>query len=214
MRFIKQKNEIYFDNAKMGPIYEELYNWRLSYESNLFNNKSSVRDGHEIFFKKLKSHVKSFFNAQNDDVLFSNSFTSGFNKLLSNIDKKAKFLCIKRDYPSISKSIKNFNFKLVELGYMENIEELILRGVIKHKPNVLVVSIVQYIDGLKLNLDFIKKLKQQFSDLIIIGDGTQYLGSEKFSFTDSGFDIVISSCLLYTSPSPRDKTVSRMPSSA
>ena len=44
MRFIKQKNEIYFDNAKMGPIYEELYNWRLSYESNLFNNKSSVRD--------------------------------------------------------------------------------------------------------------------------------------------------------------------------
>ena len=76
---------------------------------------------------------------------------------------------------------------------MENIENLILRGVIKHKPNVLVVSIVQYIDGLKLNLDFIKKLKQQFSDLIIIGDATQYLGSEKFSFTDSGFDIVISS---------------------
>ncbi len=193
MRFIKQKNEIYFDNAKMGPIYEELYNWRLSYESNLFNNKSSVRDGHEIFFNKLKSRVKSFFNAQNDDVLFSNSFTSGFNKLLSNIDKKAKFLCIKRDYPSISKSIKNFNFKLVELGYTENIENLILRGVIKHKPNVLVVSIVQYIDGLKLNLDFIKKLKQQFSDLIIIGDGTQYLGSEKFSLKDSGFDIVISS---------------------
>ena len=33
-------------------------------------------------------------------------------------------------------------------------------------------------------------------------------------FKDKSFDFIIKTCLLYTSPSPRDATLSRMPSSA
>jgi selenocysteine lyase/cysteine desulfurase len=33
-------------------------------------------------------------------------------------------------------------------------------------------------------------LKQQFPELLIIGDGTQFLGTEVFDFSQSGFDVV------------------------
>ena len=39
-----------------------------------------------------------------------------------------------------------------------------------------------------------------------------YLGKEKGFFAEQGIDLQI--CLLYTSPSPRDRQKSRMPSSA
>ena len=43
----------------------------------------------------------------------------------------------------------------------------------------------------------------------------QKLGMEKTILTSvSGYSSVFSDCLLYTSPSPRDATLSRMPSSA
>ena len=54
MRFIKDYDKIYFDNAKMGPIYSELHDWRISYEKKLLEKKSILRDNHEFFFKELK----------------------------------------------------------------------------------------------------------------------------------------------------------------
>ena len=192
MRFIKDKNQIYFDNAKMGPIYKELHDWKISYEKELYEKKSSLRKGHQVFFMDLKDLIKRFFSSKKSDVMLSNSFTSAFQKILINLKSDLKFLCVKNDYPSISESIKNLNFKLVELEYSNDIENEIKIGLYKHRSNVLVISIVQYIDGLKLNLDFIKELKNKNKNLLIIGDGTQYCGTEKFNFAESGFDIIIS----------------------
>jgi selenocysteine lyase/cysteine desulfurase len=193
MRFIKDKNKIYFDNAKMGPIYKELYDWKISYEKKLYEKKSNLREGYQVFFFELKELIKKFFCAEESDVLLSNSFTSAFQKILINIKDDLKFLCVKNDYPSIAQSIKNLKFKLEEIEYSNNIEEELIKSLIKYKPNILVISIVQYIDGLKLNLDFIKELKKNNKNLLIIGDGTQYCGTEKFNFDESGFDIIISS---------------------
>ena len=44
--------------------------------------------------------------------------------------------------------------------------------------------------------------------------GKVYLYQEKWSLAAGTLDQIINSCLLYTSPSPRDKSSSRMPSSA
>ena len=45
-----------------------------------------------------------------------------------------------------------------------------------------------------------------------IGEATDVVGKEMYSFQDRGDRSC--TCLLYTSPSPRDKRQSRMPSSA
>ena len=42
----------------------------------------------------------------------------------------------------------------------------------------------------------------------------QYVAIEKGYFKDEGLDLTLVTCLLYTSPSPRDLSTSRMPSSA
>ena len=107
MRFIKDYDKIYFDNAKMGPIYSELHDWRISYEKKLLEKKSILRDNHEVFFKELKHDISSFFNAEKSEVLLTNSFTSGLQKILYNLNNRTKFLILKNDYPSIAQSIKN-----------------------------------------------------------------------------------------------------------
>ena len=43
---------------------------------------------------------------------------------------------------------------------------------------------------MKINLGFIQKLKEEYPQLLIIGDATQYLGTKPFDFLKSGFDAV------------------------
>ena len=62
-----------------------------------------------------------------------------------------------------------------------------------HNPDFLAISIVQWIDGIELDLDFLKSLKLINKNLTIIGDGTQFCGTSKFNFDKSPFDVVISS---------------------
>ena len=58
---------------------------------------------------------------------------------------------------------------------------------------MLVLSIVQYINGTLIDLEFIKKIKSLFPNLLIIADGTQYCGTKEFDFNNSKIDILISS---------------------
>ena len=57
----------------------------------------------------------------------------------------------------------------------------------------MALSIVQYTSGLLIDIDFLRKLKSQYPDLIIIGDGTQFLGAHHFEFKSSPFDVVAAS---------------------
>ena len=55
------------------------------------------------------------------------------------------------------------------------------------------------------------------SDAQAVSEITPFLGQERLVFTlktPGGFPLNFTDCLLYTSPSPRDKRQSRMPSSA
>ena len=66
-------------------------------------------------------------------------------------------------------------------------------------------------EGLDRPLETIEELKEKGNPLVFVGDvvGT---GSSRKSATNSVLWHM--GCLLYTSPSPRDATLSRMPSSA
>ena len=54
-----------------------------------------------------------------------------------------------------------------------------------------------------------KQLSNESHDIIAIDQN-----SDRLSYSDQMADILTINCLLYTSPSPRDLTRSRMPSSA
>ena len=86
-------------------------------------------------------------------------------------------------YPIINRRLK-YHVLPVEA----DVEAALLAGIEKYRPNVLILSIVQYISGLMVDLAFIKDLKTKYPELIIIADGTQYLGTAAFNFQESGLD--------------------------
>ena len=60
------------------------------------------------------------------------------------------------------------------------------------------------INGLAIENTFAEAFNMKASRIIVTADNTKWARNAAVSFT----------CLLYTSPSPRDKRQSRMPSSA
>ena len=105
-----------------------------------------------------------------------------------------KFLLLKGDYPSINWPVEARNFDRCYAQIDERLEENIKEAVLQHSPDVLCLSIVQYISGIKIDLNFLKELKRDHPDLIIIADATQYIGTELFRFRESGIDILSASC--------------------
>ena len=60
---------------------------------------------------------------------------------------------------------------------------------------------VHYLDGMDVTDDQAEEMLMTLWDMMV-------------QFVDFGFNLNTDACLLYTSPSPRDRTRSRMPSSA
>ena len=193
MRFYKDPNKIYLDSAKASPLYFELLKWRNNYEKKSLVDKSEIRKDHETVVENVRYEVSSFFNVKNGDVLFNTSFSQSFHSLINELKPNQTFIILEDDYPAISDSIKKNNHKIFFVKNDENIEKNLENAVKIYKPDFLAISIVQWIDGIKLDLDFLKSLKSTNKNLTIIGDGTQFCGTGKFNFDKSPFDVVISS---------------------
>ena len=103
------------------------------------------------------------------------------------------FLVLENDYPSISEAIIKNNFNIIYVKNDLYVEENIKIAVEKYQPDFLVISVVQWIDGIKIDLNFLKKLKSNNKQLSIIADGTQFCGTSKFDFHNSPFEVLISS---------------------
>ncbi len=122
------------------------------------------------------------------------NFSYGFNTILESIDKPAKILLLENDYPSINWAVESRDFHVIFAAIDENLEANIISRIEVEKPEFFAFSLVQWINGVKINVEFLKKLKAKFPELIIIADGTQYFGTEAFDFDASGIDIAVSSC--------------------
>ena len=193
MRFFKDSKKIYLDSAKAGPLYYELLKWRNDYEKKSLIDKSQIRVNHENFVIDVEKSVSEFFKVDSGDVFFTNSFSRGFHSLVSKINGKPLFIMLENDYPSISESLNDRGFEIIYIKNDAYIEKNIENAVKRYKPDFLVISIIQWIDGVKIDLDFLKSLKINNQNLSIIGDGTQFCGTTKFNFDESPFDVIISS---------------------
>lgn len=193
MKFPVLNNYTYLDTARSGILYDELLSWRNKHDLEFLEGGSQFRINHEEFLEEVRNGLGHFFNAYNHPVYLTQNFSLGFKSLLSLINLNQTFLLIKNDYPSIINQVQTSGFKhfFVENSY--DLEQQILNGIHKHKPNVLVLSIVQYINGTLLDLAFVTKIKSLFPSLLIIADGTQYCGTREFDFNNSKIDILISS---------------------
>ncbi|TCD08346.1 aminotransferase class V-fold PLP-dependent enzyme [Pedobacter frigidisoli] len=186
-------NYTYLNTANSGMLSNDLVAWRNTHDQDFAENGSVFRFENGKIINDLRKNVSQLFGAKFENTYLVQNFSVGFNIILNGFDKNHRFLLLTEDYPSVNYPITSGGFKHFEIGINEHLEENILKAIAEFKPTVFAFSMVQYISGIKIDPQFIKKIKETYPDLLLIGDATQFMGTGEFDFASSGFDAVLGS---------------------
>jgi selenocysteine lyase/cysteine desulfurase len=188
------QNSIYLNTATHGLLstavvkHKNNINVKLAHEASAFAGTSGD------LIHSIRTTVAHFLDAPVNLTALLPNFSQGFNALLEGIDPSSKFLLVQGDYPSVNWPVEARGFECCYTALSATLEENIWQACEQHQPDFLALSVVQYISGIKIDLEFLKDLKVQYPDLIIIADATQFVGVEEFRFRESGIDIIAASC--------------------
>ncbi|MGN0002502.1 MAG: aminotransferase class V-fold PLP-dependent enzyme [Sphingobacterium composti] len=180
----------YLNTSGNGLMPSTHYKWREEREKKFFDIRGDLRDQQGTFIANVKAEFGELFNCPVQNLFAVPNFSFGLHTLLNGMPKGLRYAILEEDYPSLNYPIISRQLDYVSIPVNENLEDNIEDILQSNGIDVLVFSIVQYIKGIKIDLNFVKKLKLKFPNLLIIGDATQYLGTEPFDFLNSGFDVV------------------------
>jgi len=180
----------YFNTPGIGLISNDVHEFRKNLLTELHQTGSQMMENNRMIFPEVREKIGEVFNADPGYIALLPAFSFGFNAILEGLRPGLKVLLVKEDYPSINLAVESRDFKVSYIGINSNLEEDIYRTFEKDQPEVFIFSQVQWISGMKIDFEFIKKLKKDFPDTLFIGDGTQHLGTEKFDFKNSGLDVL------------------------
>jgi len=184
----------YLNTAAHGLISMQIVNYKAALNHKFAAKASGFTDKNALIINEVRSTVADFIDTDYHLTALVPNFSLAFNALLEGIDSKSKFLLVSGDYPSVNWPVEARSFECCYADLNATLEQNIWKACEQHKPDFLALSVVQYISGIKINLDFLKDLKVQYPDLIIIADGTQFVGVEEFRFRESAIDILAASC--------------------
>lgn len=184
---------IYLNTASSGLLPEKVLQFRRGHDLEFFNKGSVFRENADKLLSETRENLGGFFDCPAENIALLPNFSLGLNLLLEGIPKKSKILLLKGDYPDINLAVESRDFEICYAEIDENLEENIEKTIAQNKPEYFAFSIVQWISGIKIDLNFLKKLKQNHPELVLIADGTQYCGTEKFNFENSAIDVLAAS---------------------
>lgn len=178
----------YLNTPSSGLLTETVLDFRTDHDLDFLVMGSLLKDKQDNFMDGVRESVGRFFNCSPGLVALLPNFSYGFNILVEGLSPDSKVLLLEGDYPSVNRPVINRGFEVCYAKIDADLEKNILEMVEKEKPDVLALSLVQYISGILIDLEFIKELKSRFPDLLILADGTQFCGMEAFDFENSGID--------------------------
>lgn len=180
----------YLDTASSGLLSEAVLDFRRDHDLDYLVGGSLFREKRDILFLKVRKAVGELFNCASNLVALTPNFSYGFNLLMEAMDRNKKVLLLKNDYPSVNWAVESRGFNVCYAEIAENLEQNIAEAVEREQPDIFAFSLVQYINGIKINPGFLLKLKQEYPELLLFADGTQYCGTEKFNFETSALDVL------------------------
>ncbi len=179
---------LYLNSPSNGLLPKHTKAWRNVWDKDFFDTQSQLRDQQPEFIADVKQTVARFFQSDLDSTFLTPNFSFGYSTLIDLLPRHYSYLVLTDEYPSLQYPIINRRLKHTVIKPEEDVEFAIEQAVDEYNPDVFIFSMVQYITGLKIDLEFIKRLKRRNPSLLIIADGTQFLGTEPFNFKDSGID--------------------------
>lgn len=181
---------IYANTAATGLLSEDLMEWRQEHDLDFLIGGSRMKQKWYGKIVEIKGTVGNFFGCQPGNVALVPNFTLGLNMLLEGLPRTSKVLLLRNDYPSLNWPFESRDFSRDYVEIDENLEASIHEKVKSGNFDVLALSLVQWINGIKIDLQFLKELKKEFPNLLILADGTQFCGTQTFNFEESGIDVL------------------------
>ncbi|WP_299255864.1 aminotransferase class V-fold PLP-dependent enzyme [uncultured Aquimarina sp.] len=180
----------YLNTASSGLLYDSLLDYRQEHDLDFLIGGSMFRDHQEKLLNAVRKAISSFLGCKLENIVLTPNFSLGFNTILNGLEKNQKVLLLDGDYPSINFSTITKGFDVCYAKVNTLLEENIENAISTYNPDIFAFSLVQYTNGIAINLEFLKQLKLKNPDLIIIADGTQFCGTRVFDFDSSGIDIL------------------------
>lgn len=182
---------VYLNTASSGLLSKSLVDWRYKHDQAFFEKGSGMKVKAIMdLIPETRNTVAQFFNCRITNVALTPNFSLGMNLLLDGLNKKHKVLLLENDYPSVNWPFEQREFAVDYVKIDEYLEEEIYKKVKSGKVSILALSVVQWLNGIQIDLDFLKDLKKEFPNLYIIADGTQFLGTKDFDFDTSAIDVL------------------------
>ena len=185
---------VYLNTAYVGLMSKGLVEFRSNNEKDYLQKGEDYKKNSYRTLEETHRTVSRFFSVDLNNTFVVNNFSSGIRHVIRFLPKKLKVLLIENDYPSLISAFEEEDFLIHKVSMLDlGLEDLIDDYISKNQIDILALSIVQYSTGLLIDINFLESLKLKYPNLILIGDGTQFLGAHKFSFDSSPFDVVAAS---------------------
>ncbi len=180
----------YLNTAASGLLPESVFEFRQDHDLDFLISGSILKERQGEVLTGVREAVGRLFNCAPNRIALTPNFSHGFNILMEGVEKGKKVLLLKNDYPSVNWAVESRGFEICYAEINEDLEQNVSEVIEKERPDIFAFSLVQWINGIRIDPGFLKELREKYPDLLLFGDGTQYCGTEQFDFEASGLDVL------------------------
>ena len=184
----------YLNTPASGLLPMPVLEYRQEHDLDFFMMGSAIKDNRGPQLTAIREKVGTLFSCAPNRVALVPNFSYGFNTLLEGVPASKKVLLLEQDYPSVNWPFESRDFEITYAQIDGELEKNVEAAFAKAQPDIFAFSAVQYINGIKIDFEFLKRLKTKYPETLFFADATQYFGTEVFDFDGSAFDVMGGSC--------------------
>ncbi len=185
---------VYLNTAYTGPLSSNLLDWRIKDDISFLTLGDHYKTKLEKqYYGEARNAIARFVTNDEETTFITANFSSAFQNFIVQLPKSFHFLTVEDEYPSLTSLISNHGFSSSEIPISHEVEEDIWNELHQNDYQVLTFSAVQYTSGILFNMDWLTKIKEAFPKLLLLVDGTQFIGAHQFDFNASPIDGIFGS---------------------
>ena len=188
--FSLTQDHIFFNTPATGIIPQTVYEKRKQFLTDYVTDPDTMMKNEDEHIDDCKQKISEIYHADMDEIGLVPNYSIGMNFILDAIPTDANILILETDYPSVNLPVKARFNNIFALSISADIEEKIEKSIQEHRIDYVVCSLVQYMDGLKIDQEKLADIKSRQPDVKFIVDATQYVGTERFDFSKSPIDAI------------------------